>query len=177
MTGPLRLKTIPLLLLLLACAAARAGGQAPPASPAEGERKFSAMQAAGLVAAAEGAALLNASFAKSAPAVYGGLMMLVCPLAASDQRGDAANTAAIIGAGAIGLYNFSYTSRDSAARRRRFWVTFAGLNALVGVAGITDRLTGGRQSREPGPEAARGGWSLGAMPAPGGVLLAASRRF
>lgn len=154
-------------LLLLAPCGALLGEEARPvaAPPAP-------LKVAGLAALVEGLAVLNAVGASEAPGVYGGLLTLTSPLAASERLNDAGDIAAVAGVIALGQYNFNYVSNKPEARRRRFWVTLGGLHAVSLIAVGVDRLTGGPRQRRPASA-----WRLAPMLSAGGGGLLVFRSF
>lgn len=159
------------LLLLTLCGVLRGEDARPAVTTA------APLKAAGLVALVEGLAALNAVGASEVPGIYGGLLTLTAPLAASERLNNAGDIAAIAGVLALGQYNFNYVSNRPDAQRRRFWVTFAGLHAASLIAVGVDRLTGGPGQRRAAKGASVSAWRLSPLVADGGGGLLVSRRF
>lgn len=136
------------------------------------------LKAAGLLLLLEGVAALHGWAAAESPGLYGGLLTITSPLAASGNVGETGAIAVISGMIVLGQYNFNYVSNKSDAKKRRFWVTVAGLHLVPLLGYGADCLAGGPSCRKkPAAKPAAAGWRLYALPAEGGAQLVAARRF
>jgi len=123
----------------------------------------------------EGMVALNGVMASEIPGVYGALLTITSPLAATGKLGTAGSVAAITGTIALGQYNFNYVSNKRDAKRRRFWVTVAGLHTLPLLALGVDCLAGGPTCRPK--EKTASAWRIYAVPAEEGAELMFACRF
>ncbi len=173
----MRSNELALALLLAALPAVPAlGAEAAVEPPAVSTAAAKAWNPALALAFLEGMAALNGWMAAEVPGVYGGMLTLSSPLAPNGKLGDAGSIVTMAGAAALGQYNFNYVSNKSAAKKRRFWVTVAGLHLVPLLAYGTDCLAGGLACRKKAKPAAAA-WRLYAIPAEGGAQVLFARRF
>lgn len=167
--------------VLLFFGAARAAAQPAEAAvepPAVSTAAAKAWNPALALVFLEGIVALHGWAAVESPGLYGGLITLSSPLAASGNIGETGAIAVMSGMIALGQYNFNYVSNKSDAKKRRFWVTVAGLHLVPLLGYGADCLAGGPSCRKkPAAKPAAAGWRLYALPAEGGAQLVAARRF